>query len=132
MIRGIVWPDVAAAAVAYLEDALAARVESVVDGVAVSGRRTSATRQVVVRDDGGRAVADVRASVRLGFTVVAGSDADAADLSKLVAGLVADWPAVSDVVVGVESVTLPAPVDDGSEIPTRYLSAALIVRGVSV
>ena len=131
MIGGIVWPDVAEAFVDYMGLALAARPEAYADGVRVSGRRTSAARQVVVRDDGGRSVADVRATARIGVTVVAETDEVAADLARLVAALVGAWPS-GEPVVAVESVGLPAPIAGPSEVPERYLTAALIVRGASV
>ena len=133
-MAGIVWPDMAAAFVAYMDAALAARADDndlLAAGVRVSSKRTDATRQVVVRVDGGSSTPDVRANVRIGVRVLAESDAVCADLAALVAALIGAWPD-GDPVCAVAALSVPYPVADASEIPECYLTAELVVRGVNL
>jgi len=131
-MSGIVWPDVEAAAITYLTAALAARPEAVTTGVRVSRAQVDGTaRQVIVRDDGGPRIGDVRATARIGVRVLAATWADCADLSALVVALIGAWPDGRPV-VAVRALTRGYPVADDSGVPERYLTAELVVRGTTL
>jgi hypothetical protein len=129
---GIVWPDVEAAFIAYMSAALAARPEPVTAGVRVGNdQKATPARQVVVRDDGGPRLGDVRATARIGVRVLAKTWPDCADLASLVVALIGAWPD-GDPVVAVSSLSRGYPVVDEANIPERYITAELVVRGTNL
>lgn len=128
---GIIWPDVEALFVNHMSAALAARPEPVAAGVVVSAQRGTAARQVLVRDDGGPFLGDVRATARLGITVLAATRDDVVDLAALVVALVAAWPDGKPV-VRVAALSRAYPISDESGVPARYVAAELVVRGTSL
>lgn len=129
---GIIWPDIEAAFIGYMGPALAARPEAVAAGVRVGNEQKSTpAKQVVVRDDGGPSVADVRGTARIGVRVLAKTWADCADLAALVVALIGAWPDGKPV-VSVESVSRGYPVADASATPERYITAELRIRGTAI
>lgn len=139
----IVWPDVEALTVGYLRGALAARAEPYAAGVYVArevpGPRTGVTppaRMVIVRDDGGPAIGDVRAVARLGIRVFGPDTGDSAappettDLANLCVALIAAMPDGKPVVR--VDVNRPAALPEESGRPLRYFTAELVIRGVSL
>jgi hypothetical protein len=128
----LMFPDTELWATNYLRAALAARSEPVVTGVKVSASvpNPRAARMVVVRRDGGvaRGVFD---HPRLAVRVWAGTERDAADLSRLVSALV--FTAAGDgVCTNVVQLTGPTPVADESDQPLRYLLFELTMRGADL
>jgi len=125
---GIVWPDIEAAFITYMKAMLAARPESYASGVTVSNKMptTRPARAVIVRDDGGPALGDVRAVARIGVNVWAATPADTSDLAALVVALIAAWPNGAPVIAA--SVNRPYPVQDESGQTVRYLTAELTIR----
>lgn len=128
----ILWPDVTAEVVTYLRDSLTGRAEAYTTGVQVLDRvpSTRPLRLVVVRDDGGPGLTDVRAVARIGVRVWAGTHEDATDLANLTCALVAAIPDGQPFVRA--DVSRPYPIADESGQPYRYFTAELIVRGVSL
>jgi hypothetical protein len=144
-VPAVVWPDVEAYLIGYLSGALAARPEPYAAGVRVSNEQWAAdpnssepqtppARQVIVRDDGGPRLGDVRATARVGFRVLAQSKAECSDLTALVVALVGGIPEATrgETVVAVESLTRGFPVPDDSGTPERYFTAELVVRGTTL
>lgn len=129
----VVWPDVEAAAITYLKAALTARAESYASGVTVMNKvpTTRPARMVLVRDDGGPALGDVRATARMGIQVWAATTADAADLAALVVALIMAWPNGSATVLRA-SASRPFPIADESGNTYRYLTADLTIRGTGL
>lgn len=128
---GIVWPDVEQAAVDYLTAALAARPEPVTDDVTVSTKRTADARQVIVRDDGGPVLGDIRAVNRLGVTVLAATRDDAVDLAAIVVALIGAWPDGVPV-ARINALSRPSWTADESGSPELYLTAELVVLGTNL
>ena len=127
---GVLWPDVEAAAVRYLTAALAARPEPVAAGVLVTAHKADGVpRQLVVRDDGGAPVADVRATALLGINVWAPTWVEASELSAMVTALINAWPDGRPVVHASARRGYPVADEAG---PCRYLTAELVVRGTSI
>lgn len=130
MPAGIIFPDVEMAFIDYMQDALDGRPEAFAEGVRVGNLQTAAARQVIVRDDGGPRLGDVRAVARIGVRVLAPSWPECADLAALVVALIAEWPDGAPV-VGVRSLSRGYPVADATS-PERYVTAELVVRGVAL
>lgn len=128
---GIVWPDVEAAFITHMQTALAASAAPAAAGVHVGRMQTTATRQVIVRDDGGPRIGDVRATARIGVRVLAETWPDCADLAALVVALIGAWPDGKPV-AAVSSLSRGYPIADESAIPERYITAELVVRGSSL
>ena len=127
---GIIWPDMEAAAVGYLSGALADRDELYARGVWVTAQKESGrARQVTIRDDGGRWLGDVRATVRLGVNVWADNESDATALAALVTALLNAWPDGKPVLRA--QATRAYPVADAAG-PRRYLTCELVVRGTAL
>lgn len=133
---GVVHEDIEAVVLAYLKAALMARLEPYAASVTVRNRvpDESATqpwptskRLVVVRDDGGPALGDVRAVARLGIRVWGPSEAETTDLANLVSALVASMENVGPVRSSVAA--RPYDVAEPSERPHMYFTAELVVRG---
>jgi hypothetical protein len=129
----IVWPDIEAAFITYMKAALTARPEPYASGVTVTNKMpaTRPARVVLVRDDGGPALGDVRATARLGIQVWAATAADTADLAALVTALVMAWPNGNTTVLRA-SATRAFPIADESGNTYRYLTADLTIRGVGL
>jgi hypothetical protein len=129
---GIIWPDIEAAFITYMKAALAARPESFASGVTVSNAMpaTRPPRAVIVRDDGGPPLGDVRAVARLGIQVWAMTAADCTDLAALVTALVNDWPDGTPVVKATATRGYPVPDESGQH--QRYLTAEVWVRGTNL
>ena len=131
---GVIWPDVEAAFITYMDAALTAAAATkphAVD-VCVGNRlpRPIPTRAVSVRDDGGPVLGDVRAVARLGVNVWAESDEVCADLAALVVALIGAWPDGDPVIRAVPTRAAPVPEESGK--PHRYLTAEVWVRGTSL
>lgn len=126
----LTFPDVEAQQITYLKAALTAHGAT---GVWVGNHLPDPIppKAVLVRDDGGPVLGDVRAVARVGYRVWAGTDiknpADSFDLAALVSALVGDCADGAPVVRA--STTRPYSVDDPSGRPTHYFTAELIVRG---
>lgn len=133
MIPVVVQPDVELWATGWLRDALAGRPEPYASGVYVSNRvpTTRRDRMVIVRRDGGSRLDLLREVARVGVNVWAGTERDAADLSRLVAALL--WSAPNG--APVLQVTQPmgsTPVADPSGQPLRYQTFEVTTRGTQL
>ena len=128
----VVMPDVELWACGYLKTALAARPEAFANayvGIKVPQLRQS--RMVVVRRDGGPRLDTVREAARLSVNVWAPTDLECANLARLVRALL--WQAADgDPVCRVSDLSGPSSVADESEVPRRFFSVELIVRGTSL
>lgn len=126
----LTFPDVEAQQITYLKAALTARS---VTGVWVGNRlpATIPAQAVLVRDDGGQRLGDVRAIARLGYRVWSGTDpnnpAACFDLASLIAALVSDC--ADGVPVVRASASRPFSVEDPSGRPVHYFTAELTIRG---
>lgn len=131
MVSDVVFPDGELHFTGYLRAALAARPEPFAGSVYVSNAvpSTRRTRMVIVRRDGGVNLDVAREAARFGFEVWAGTEKDAADLSRLVRALLLRSPD-GDPVCAVNFVNGPLRVTEESEQPKRYLSGEFIIRGV--
>ena len=137
MLPVIVFPDVVAWAIRYLQEALDARPEPYSAGVLVSKSVPNprpAGPMVVVRRDGGPRLDAVRESARLGIRVFASTDADAEDLTALVRGLLGASPGVGPVrryreTAGPSSLLESASSPEQRSMSVRYFTAELIIRG---
>jgi hypothetical protein len=127
----VLFPDVEAWLVRYLQDALDDRPEpyctGVVVGIDLDNPRPA--RAVQVRRDGGPRLDAVRELARLGINVWAGTDAEVTDLAGMVRALIAACPDGQPVVKSTEQ-SGPTPIPDESG-PRRYLVTELIVRGTA-
>lgn len=128
----ILFPDVEAHTITYLRDALAARPEAYTSGVWVGNLlpQVRPTRAVLVRDDGGPTLGDVRAVARLGINVYAATEPDVSDLANLVSALVGGMADGAPVVKA--STTRPYSVTDDAGTPHHYFTAELWVRGTNL
>lgn len=134
----VILPDVVAVAVAHIDATLKARPEAFATDVWVSnatpddpdGSARRDPRMVIIRGDGGNRLADVRGLARLGVNVWHESDAEVADLANLVSAILAGMAGVGP--VRRATATIPGDVTDGSGHDRRYLTAELLVRGVSL
>lgn len=127
---GIVFPDVEAFLVTYLAGALDARPEPYSTDVAVRNHVPSAWsgRLVVVRDDGGPHLGDVRGVARLGVQVWAEDEPTVSDLANLASAIVGA-SANSGPVVRARS-SRPYTVADPR--PKQYFTAELLIRGTDL
>jgi len=122
----ILWPDVTATVIGYLKP----RLTGVFVGNELPAPRP--TSAVIIRDDGGQQIGDVRAMSRIGYNVWAETDADVADLAALVEAHLSGMGEanVSPVVKSV--VTRSYPIADDSDQPLRYGTAELWLRGTNL
>jgi hypothetical protein len=136
---GVVWPDVEAFAVGYLSGALATRPEPFAASVAVRNRIPrerdgdnwpSSKRLVVIRDDGGAGLGDIRGLARLGVQVWAENEATASDLANLIVGLVG--AAEGSGPVRRSTVSRPYSVPDDNGRWKQYLTCEWTIRGTSL
>lgn len=129
----ILFPDVEAQQITYLKAALAANG---VTGVWVGNHlpTTIPAKAVLIRDDGGPVLADVRAIARLGYRVWAGTNienpGDSFDLAALCSALVAGCADGNPVVKA--TTTRPFSVEDPSGRPVHYFTAELTIRGTAL
>lgn len=130
----VLFGDVEAWLTGFYTAELATRTEPVTDGVWVGNDLAKAPpttrRRILVRDDGGPVLGDVRAVARIGVQVWAGTHADSSDLANLASALLAG-AADGKPVVRV-STTRPYSVPDEGEQHKHYFTAELVVRGVSL
>lgn len=128
----VLFPDVEAHLITYLRAALVARTEPVTANVWVGNLlpKSVPQRAVLVRDDGGPTLGDVRAVARVGVNVWAPSEADVSDLANLVSALVGASADGTPVVRA--QTTRPYSVTDDAGRPRHYFTAELIVRGTNL
>lgn len=126
---GILFPDVEAHLISTIRAALLARTEPVTANVWVGNvlPKPAPERAVLVRDDGGPHLGDVRGVARLGVNVWAGSHEDVSDLANLVSAIVGGSADGAPVVRATAS--RPYSVTDDAARPRHYFTAELIVRG---
>lgn len=126
----VLFPDLEAWLVQYLDAALKARGEAYCAGVVVDHVEPNPRppRSVVFRDDGGPQVDAVRRMSLVGVNVWAETEADAADLANMVAALLRACPDGRPV-TRVRVQTGPLRVADEAGQPRRYLVAEFTVRG---
>jgi len=123
----ILWPDVTSTVIGYLKPLL--------DPAVFVGNTLPTTRPnkaVIVRDDGGPQIGDVRAVSRIGYNVWADTDADVADLTAIVEAHLAGMGEANTTPVVKSAVTRSYPVADDSGQPLRSGSAELWLRGTSL
>lgn len=126
----VVFPDIEAWLIAYLDAGLAARAEPYTDNVLVSNETDSdetQPRAVIVRRDGGGRLDRVRELARMSVRVLAETDADATDLSNIVRALITACPDGRPV-SRVREQSGPTPVPDATG-PLRLIVVDLTVRG---
>ena len=125
----VVFPDIEAWCVRYLQEQLDARPEPYASGVYVSTAVPSERldRMVIVRRDGGPRTGVVTESARLGVRVFGESHEVAADLTQLVRALLAASPGEGPIRRYVE-IAGPSYLVDESGQPLRYFTAELISR----
>lgn len=131
MLPVIVTPDVEMWATGWIRTALVIRPEPYVQGVVVDNKipNPRPARLIAVRHDGGPRTNLLQTSARLAVNVLAGTEQDAADLSRLVEGLllsVVNVPPV-DEITSLSSITR---VDD--TVPRRYFTVQVLMRGAVV
>lgn len=129
---GVLFPDVEMHLITYLRGALSARPEPFVTGTWVGNLlpQTRPQRAVLVRDDGGPTLGDVRAVARLGINVFAQSQADVADLANLASAIIGASADGKPVVRA--TTTRPYSVTDDAGQPRMYFTSELVVRGQSL
>lgn len=127
----VMFTDIEAWAVGYLDTALTASSEPYADGAEVSNRTPDEmpARMVTVRDDGGPRSAVTKVA-SLAVNVWAETEEDASDLIRLVVALLesatADGP-----IVGHQATSGPARVPEESGVPHWFASVDLVHRGAS-
>lgn len=133
MTQIVVFPDIEAWLIAYLDAALTDRTESYTDDVLVTNETDAdddAVRSVIIRRDGGPQLDRVRELARMSVRVFAANDADATDLANMVRALIAACPDGKPVSRAVEQ-SGPTPVPDARS-PLRLLVVDLTVRASRV
>ena len=137
---GILWPDIEAHLIGYLDAALTVRGRAatwVGNHLPTEGSPPTPVipdEAVLIRDDGGPALGDVRAVARVGFRVWAGhqiqNPGDSFDLASLCAALIGGC-ADGNPVVRAQITSRPYSVVDGTR-PVQYFTAELVVRGTDL
>ena len=129
MVPLILFPDVEAHLVTYLQSQLDERTEAYTSDVHVDIDEPSPrpARAVVVRRVGGFRLDHVRELARIGVNVWAATDADATDLVNMVRALITASPDGRPIVKAVEQSTNDVP----DVQPHRYLVVDLTVRGTA-
>lgn len=130
-MAGILFPDLEAWLIGYLRGALSGRSEEYASSVWVGNLlpRDHTGRAVLVRDDGGQHLGDVRGVARIGVNVWANSQAEVSDLANLTSALIGRCADGTPVVRATQ--TRPYSVTDDGGRPRMYFTAELIVRGTS-
>ena len=129
MFPVVVFPDVEAWVVRYLQEQLDARPEPYASGVYVSTAVPSERldRMVIVRRDGGQRLGVAHELCRLGVRVFGETDEVCTDLALLVRALLAASPGEGPVRRYVE-ITGPSYLIEESGQPLRYFTAELTTR----
>lgn len=130
----ILWPDVEATTLGYLRprilaSPLAFAADVHVGDVLPNPRPDYA---VIIRNDGGPAVADVRGTARLGVNIWAPIKAECVDLANYVTALLNGMAEANVTPCARSTATLGYPVADDSGQPHMYLTAELTFRGVNL
>lgn len=129
---GVLFPDIEALLIGHLHATLLGRDEPHAANVAVRNKVPAVppARLVVIRDDGGPHLGDVRGVARVGVQVWAEDDGTVSDLANLVSALVG----AAENVGPIRRVTSSRPytVTDPAGRPNEYFTAELVVRGVSI
>lgn len=126
----VLFPDVESQQIDYLNDILTDRG---VTDVWVGNHLPTPIpeKAVLVRDDGGPALRDVRGVARMGYRVWSGykieNPSDSYDLAALCAALVGGCADGSPVVRATAS--RPFSVEDDSDRPVHYFTSELTIRG---
>ena len=138
-MAGVIHADLKAFLIGNLSASLTARSESFAASVKVSNRVPSerpgdpwptSKRLVVIRDDGGNALGDVRAIARLGIRVWGAGAAETSDLANLVSALVGASEGAGP--IRRSEANRPYDVTETSGRPVQYFTAELVVRGVGL
>jgi len=138
-MAGVIHADLEAFLIGYLSDALDARAETFAASVRVSNRAPSeqpgdlwptSKRLVVIRDDGGNALGDVRAIARLGVRVWGANAGETSDLANLVSALIGSTEGAGP--IRRSEANRPFDVTEASTRPCQYFTAELVVRGVGL
>jgi len=138
-MAGVIHADLEAFLIGNLSTSLAARSESFAASVKVSNRVPSerpgdpwptSKRLVVIRDDGGNALGDVRAIARLGIRVWGADAAETSDLANLVSALIGSTEGAGP--IRRSEANRPYDVTETSGRPVQYFTAELVVRGVGL
>lgn len=126
----ILYPDVELLLCDALRDALAARPEPYAADAHVDAEVPNPRTDfmVIVRNDGGPPLGDVRSLARVGINVYGPTKQQANDLARLVAALLPALRGTGDI-TAVPSVGVPNEVADPSGQDRFYLTAELHVRG---
>jgi len=129
MLPVVVFPDVEAWCVQYLQAQLAARPEPYASGVVVATKipNPRADRMVIVRRDGGPRMGVAHEIARLGVRVFGETDEVATDLTQLVRALLAASPGEGPIRRYVE-ISGPSYLIEESGQPVRYFTAELTSR----
>jgi hypothetical protein len=136
-LETVLFDDVELFTTGALRAALIARAEAYTDNVYVSntsakdpatGKPLDKGRQVTIRRDGGPRLDVAREQAAIGVNVWADTEQDVNDLARMVAALLWALPNGTDC-VRVDLTSGPSVIPD--DRPHRYLTADLIMRGVS-
>ena len=138
-MAGVIHADLEAFLIGYVSDVLDARAETFAASVKVSNRVPTeksgdlwptSKRLVVIRDDGGNALGDVRAIARLGIRVWGANAGETSDLANLVSALVGSTEGAGP--IRRSEASRPYDVTETSGRPVQYFTAELVVRGVGL
>ena len=138
-MAGVIHADLEAFLIGNLSTSLTARTETFTASVKVSNRVPSeqpgdlwptSKRLVVIRDDGGNALGDVRAIARLGIRVWGADAAETSDLANLVSALIGSTEGAGP--IRRSEANRPYDVTEASARPCQYFTAELVVRGVGL
>lgn len=128
----VIFPDVVAEAITYLDTALTARAEAYTDDVTVSNLYLGETpaRQVIVARDGGPRLGLLE-QPRLRVNVWAATDADSFDLAAMVLALLMAWPDGAPVTF-CRQLSGPSEVEEPNGRSRRVVLVELLVRGTQL
>ena len=138
-MAGVIHADLEAFLIGNLSASLTARTESFAASVKVTNRVPSeqsgdlwptSKRLVVIRDDGGNALGDVRAIARLGIRVWGANAGETSDLANLVSALIGSTEGAGP--IRRSEANRPYDVTETSGRPVQYFTAELVVRGVGL
>jgi hypothetical protein len=129
MVAAVLFTDIEATAITYLDAALEARGEAYTDNVTVSNeyQGETPTRQVVVTRDGGPR-AHLFDQPRLRINVWAEDDPTVTDLALMCDALLMAWPNGAPVTY-VRRLSGPSPINEPNERSRRFLLIEARARG---
>jgi hypothetical protein len=132
-MTAVIFPDVEAVLVRDLTAALAGNPSQLAAGVRVATIKPAAdespypSKIVVIRNDGGPQLDDVRKLERIGVTIWCNTYQDASRLARLVEALVKQMTGTE--IKLVEVILSPVRVDEAGPQECRYMTLEVITKG---